>query len=706
MTRGAILLTSGLLTTFSAAILLACSGDPGPFFTPPQYPEDQALFNRGRLGLLTPALVKENELLAFRALSGLKIADPAASAPVPSSPEAGPQAWQAARRMVNPYPPYVNTYRMSHSAQPYVYYWNCLDDAFTTAAHTLNDRRQQYKTPAAFAAWVDAQDLVFQDCNIAPPLYPAAPAAGATPLERADREYQIAAAHFYAEDLSDAERRFRAIAADQKSPWQHIASYMVGRTLLREVSLADNVAAGAPARIQLQAIAKDSSSADLSASSQGLLQHLEAMEHPGIVIASLSKQLLLTHPSQDVFQNALAQSTYILKANSFNKALSMPDLPDAFDWVRTLEDGNSAHALDKWTANRSLPWLTLALVYAGGKDPAAVELIEQADRLKPDSPAFGTAEYNVVRLRIERGESELARTQVDGLLATAKGQPDSLVNGWRAERMRVAASFDDLLRWAPRTPIQSGYYSAGDENARAAVLDSDAASILNYDTPLSKLAAAAHSARLPSWSASDVALAAWTRAFMLNNSTITRDVAPVVAKAHPDWASNLTPGTGTGGAEWRFRAALLIAEHHEFQPIVPVDYRKHAWPWSWWCPASTPPTPRSAVVAWKLPALFSPPPSVISPEEVKAAESEVEKLRTMGSAQQFLAPIIMAWAQEHRSDPLVPEALHRLVIVVRYGCHIAGTPSDAQISKRAFDLLHRRYPSSEWTQKTPYWFDQ
>src|SRR5277367_3702367 len=57
----------------ASALLFACSPDVGPFFTPPEIPEDQLAFNGGKIGLLTPALTKENELIAFRLLSGLKM---------------------------------------------------------------------------------------------------------------------------------------------------------------------------------------------------------------------------------------------------------------------------------------------------------------------------------------------------------------------------------------------------------------------------------------------------------------------------------------------------------------------------------------------------------------------------------------------------------------------------------------------------------
>lgn len=703
-----------------AAFLFACGlGNGGPFFTPQALPENQEAFNQGRLGLLTPALTKQNKIIAFRILSGLKMDEKLGQAggrlrSIMADPAQvrvlGQQAWEQARRTVSDPPMtgfgYINSYRNSRSSSAFVFYLNCLDDAFETAARTLEDRRQHYSSSADFAAWVRAQDQVFTNCSSEQPAYPEAPASSAPTLVRADREYQIAAAHFYAEDLPEAEKRFRAIAADAKSPWRYIGNYIVGRTLLRETSLGKSAAAESLARQQFAAVAADSATASLAASARGLMQHLDAIEHPGTAMDSLSKQLLLPRPTPEAFTDALQQSAYILTTDAFDRAWSQPDVPELFRWVHALDEGDAAHALQQFQTRHSLPWLTLALLYTNGKDQTAAELIESADRLSPNSPAYGTGTYNAVRLRMERGETERPRRQLDALLAHSQGQPDSLVNGWRAERMQLATSFDDLLRWAPRVPIDEEVFS--NTRTSSPVLDSDAAYILNYCTPLTKLAVAAQSKKLPPWSAADIALAAWTRAVMLNNSVIAGAVAPIVAKAHPQWASSLSPGSNEPKDRWKFRAALLIALHHEFQPLVPVDYRKHSdYFYSWWCPMAEPGPERlnteDSTVAWRLPIIFTLPKAVISPEERSRAEAELDQLHRAGSAQSFLAPIIFAWAKAHPDDRLVPQALHRLVMVVRYGCHGDET-TNGRISKTAFDLLHRRYPKSEWTAKTPYWF--
>ena len=70
----------------------------------------------------------------------------------------------------------------------------------------------------------------------------------------------------------------------------------------------------------------------------------------------------------------------------------------------------------------------------------------------------------------------------------------------------------------------------------------------------------------------------------------------------------------------------------------------------------------------------------------------------------MLGDLAINWADAHRRDPRVPEALHRVVRATRYGC--TGYDEDVgAVSKDAFVRLHRRYPDSEWTTRTPYWFE-
>ena len=222
-----VALTSAAI--FSAAMVFACAIDIGPFFQPGAYPEDETAFRRGQLGLLTPALNTADELIAFRYLSGLTLDADAMNAGlkptiVPSDAYYGNdlalKAWREAREHIRgpSMPPIVfSPFRTRLSSSYYVFYRNCLDDAFETAARTLADREQRY-TSEAFKDWIHAQDQVFANCSSEKPVYPVEPASDVPPLVRADRLYQIAAAHFYAEDFETAKRLFSAIAQDQTSP--------------------------------------------------------------------------------------------------------------------------------------------------------------------------------------------------------------------------------------------------------------------------------------------------------------------------------------------------------------------------------------------------------------------------------------------------------------------------------------------------------
>jgi hypothetical protein len=408
----------------SATLLFACAIDIGPFFKPGESPENETAFRKGQLGLITPALNKADELIAFRYLSGLTLDDAnainAERRPSDTSGDAGTrgigvQTWMKARGAVASFssPIFVampsigfNNFRRWESSSRYVSYPNCLDDAFVTAARTLTDRQRRYTSKFAFIDWIHAQDQVFADCSGESPVYPAELASDVPQLVREDRAYQVAAAHFYAEDFETAKTLFSAIAEDQNSPWQKIGAYMVGRTLLREVSLEKNSAAENAARQQFQRIADDPSAGSLGDSARGLLRRL----NPEETLRSLAKELMLPHPSSS-FNDIIHEARYVLVAESFRGALSKGELPEPFDWVKTLESGDARHSVERWRATNSLPWLTLALLYSNGKDAVASELIQEANRIDKSSPGFVTASYNAIRLRMERGETEAARGQ-------------------------------------------------------------------------------------------------------------------------------------------------------------------------------------------------------------------------------------------------------------------------------------------------------
>jgi len=74
-------------------------------------------------------------------------------------------------------------------------------------------------------------------------------------------------------------------------------------------------------------------------------------------------------------------------------------------------------------------------------------------------------------------------------------------------------------------------------------------------------------------------------------------------------------------------------------------------------------------------------------------------LAAMPPAPEYLTAQTVAWASSHTGDPRAAEALHLAVRAARYGCG-----AKAGVSKTAFQLLHSRYPDSEWARRTKYWY--
>jgi hypothetical protein len=674
------LLTGSLVVT----AMFPCAIDTNLAFLPIHVPEKfDPVFLRGGLGIIPLTLSEKYKLIAWRYLTGLALnaEEQQALLPKPNAPYVDPSSGWPNARDPN-HRTFVNTYKSS-SLDKSAFYENCLPDAFLTAAKTLNNRREQYGNPALFEAWKTAQDQVFDNCSGPTQAYPDDPDPAMTPLARADRVYQIAAAHFYAEDLDAAEQRFRAIAADNNSPWHDTAAYMVVRTLIRESTLAHKEGALEQAKAELQKTA-----------APDLLALVDSLLDPSSALKSVAEKLAVPHPGAAIAAT-IDEGNYILTSDRFRKALETPGVPEPFDWIHTLESKNAGYTIQRWRETHSDLWLTAALILATNADP---DLIEAGLKVPQTSPAFDTVTFHAIRLMIQSGQRDEARDRLNKLLTGKRRDLDSADNAFRGERMSLATGYNDFLQWAPRRPI--GYeeddFDPGPID-NSPTLDSDSVEVFNHFAPLPKLADAAESPALPAWPRTQLATSAWTRAFVLGDNDIANRVVPILAKAHPKWTADLESFHTAKGEAKRFAGAMLIARHADIQPYVwpsfpPKPGRDEFGP-DWWC-AEQPPQSQTAAPAGE----------VLSPTEQTEASKEVQRLHDSGSTQTFLAPIVVAWANTHPNDPRVPEALHRLVRITRYGCR--GIEGNGRISKAAFDMLHKRYPASNWARETPYWFDK
>jgi hypothetical protein len=274
---------------------------------------------------------------------------------------------------------------------------------------------------------------------------------------------------------------------------------------------------------------------------------------------------------------------------------------------------------------------------------------------------------------------------------------------------RTALSLDEFLKYAQRQPIGISFDTDGRElpddessnkpEAKRVRFDNDAAAVLNYSLPLAALKKAAASPTLASHLRRDVALAAWVRAVLLEDEASALALAPALESLVPELKPYLRSYlTAQGRDAKRFAAVYIILKMAGTRPVVDAglgrvteigkidDYRDN-----WWCP----PAERDRQLA-------SAPAFISAADRAKAAE-EVKQISALGPAPNYLAAQAVKWANTNSNDPRAPEALHLAVRATRYGCRDGQTGT---FSKQAFDSLRRKYPRSEWTKKTPYWFKE
>ena len=120
--------------------------------------------------------------------------------------------------MISGKAPEIEVYRNREQPKQFESFVNCNQDAFQTAAKTLEERIKRLGADnAAVKQWVEAQDLVFANCSEGQHIPAALPAEAEASL-RADRDYQIAAANFYAGNFDLATQQFALSAVMQSRP--------------------------------------------------------------------------------------------------------------------------------------------------------------------------------------------------------------------------------------------------------------------------------------------------------------------------------------------------------------------------------------------------------------------------------------------------------------------------------------------------------
>jgi len=443
---------------------------------------------------------------------------------------------------------------------------------------------------------------------------------------------------------------------------------------------------------------------------------------PAKRLGEVAHDLMQPHPGGDISQEVMDLTALLDRfspAETESLAKINPDFELA-DWILSFQSRDESHALERWHATGSKPWLVAALSAAQKAPP---DLLTRAAQLPggADYPGFWTVQFHHARLLAVMGQEEDARRLLDQRPIHRQEILDaSGSNALYALRMRLSKNFYEFQQYCRRAPVTTTGYNYQGETPRAdgILFDRDGAYVLNRWAPTSVLARASRN-DAPSLT-QPMRVAAWTRAVILGDDATAIGLCDSLAASLPALGSNLRAySAASDGPSRRFEATWLMLHVPGMTPWVrwgvgrsaPVSERE-VFRDNWW------PVESKSQHPWFLgeegPVMREPEswidPSgwdiklaqrILTAEERGRAERERAQITQAGPGANYLCQQTIAWAKSHPQDERLPEALHLCVQATRYGYTDDAT---TRWSRQAFSILHSRYGDTPWAKRTKYWY--
>jgi len=556
-------------------------------------------------------------------------------------------------------------------------------------------------------------------------------------------------------------QQFDRIAADQNSPWHTIAPYLAARAFIRKATVfirqatvkegeADvDTSALQEAQQRLLKLINDSRRKEMHPAATQMLALVEFKLNPQERIHQLGKTLSGPAPDPNWLQDMAdyrfgwSHRTPPDKAQPNSQAQATANAEprdDLSDWINTFQSkdkDSGQYAVSRWRKDHALPWLVAAVSKVNAGETGAGEVAQAASKIAVDSPAYPTVTYHRMRLLMQAHQFRPALALYEQVVPRMeKTLTASSLNLFRNLRIGLATSPQDLFAHAalPMLDISQGEESdyeiwnrqCGEGEKCPAPVDvihdklqpkdesrftTNSAFPLNTGLPVAMLAQGVQGQELPAKLRSELAVSTWTRAVLLKNFETADAMVPVIAKGFPETAEALKAYSAASPADKGHAALFLMLHFPGMRPYVNSGLPRSteiskidSFRDNWWCEKSLEGAPSSSVSYLDQitpPEDIFPNVSFLSPQQAAAVNAERKALDASGAGPNYLTGEVLKWAKENPDDPRVPEALHLAVRSTRYGCNNNQT---TQLSKQAFEVLHKRYPNSTWTKQTPYWY--
>jgi hypothetical protein len=612
--------------------------------THPDFPLEG--FAGGELGVLEPSYARSYLVVAWRMIEGPALTHEERRTAVLlwrqrlggegtlADPQPALRAWLRARSRVHGAP---------RASEPEIYMaetsrddvggsvLNCPDDAFRAALRSLDERIARWGVrDARTLAWLKAQDSVFAGCGDAAAAEPMPNEAAGGSLASGD-PYQRACAAFYAGQHLLAERQFRALAQDPRSPWRPTALYLAARAIVRHATLSagpgqSDLAELARADALLDTLLADREYASLRRWCLNLRGFVRIKLCPDRQLAALSASVRAGR-ADSLFGHDLADYTHLLNVAASQdrweweqdsarviQLREASDRDELSDWLLTFQQCDAglpaprngwyrgdaewavhrhggdpyAHALRRWRATHRVAWLVVALAAAPAGEEAIAELDAAAAAVSPASPAWATLASLRARRALAAGRVDEARALADSALARP-ALPRSARNRFEDLRAAAATGFDDFARRLARRPAAVCFGIDGYANGWEDMLpndphllamrqlaagaprcfDEEIARTFNHAMPVRLWLAAATDSAVPARMRDELAIAGWTRAVLTGCDSLADGFAPALGAA--------LPGQADAVADWRraargpgraFAAAFLMLRTPAARPTL------------------------------------------------------------------------------------------------------------------------------------------
>ncbi len=396
-------------------------------------------------------------------------------------------------------------------------------------------------------------------------------------------------------------------------------------------------------------------------------------------------------------------------------------------------------SLKRYTERGSYLWLMTALSQADRSSSQLPRLIEAAQNADRTSAAYPTIAYHLARLLLQQNKSADARKLIDEMLDMGERLPLSARNSFFDLRLKLAETLEDFLTYSLKKPFafdfsgnvgtiddiiaeQKSYYDPeynkeGKEAYEAgieaqykeerswqdrAMFDTETVDVLNQHFPTASLIEVFNSPALPDYMRPRLAVAIWTRAFLLNDQRTLLKFTPELARHRPDLAEGLAKVDEAKTPAAKDNAAMyFVLTNPVLSPFIEDgmgkgDNEVEEWGFNdWWCEPYD--AEYSEETNSEVPRKLPKRPAFLTAAQSQTAQAERRKIKAIGDAPKFLGQKALAWARRSPADKRIPHVLY--IMSIANGWNKYGCGNNEELRDQLVRLLRTRYPDSEWAKE-------